>query len=126
MNYGKELMVKKIGMVILKETLVQIMISILLVFVTAFVVLKMSPAESVIRGMILSIYAIASFVGGNILGGVMEKRKFLWGMLAGAIYIGLIFLIAFCTKGSMMQGSVGLVKGIAVCLGCGMLGGMFG
>ena len=81
---------KKIAGLILKELLVQIILSTVLVVILAFIVFELSLGDGIIRIMILAIYGICSLVGGLILGKNIQKRKFLWGLVAGAIYIGLI------------------------------------
>lgn len=115
---------KNLAVTILKETLIQMIISVILVAVAAFVILKTSPSEGVVTTIVLVIYGISSFVGGFILGKVMDRRKFLWGMLAGAIYIGILLLVAFIVKGSFGVGTVNVVTGIIVSLISGMAGGM--
>lgn len=120
---GKE-MIKKIVGTMLKETLIQMIISVILIAVAAFVVLKISPSDAVIKVIILAIYAISAFAGGFIMGKVMETRKFLWGMAAGAVYIGIILLVAFIEKGSLNAGTVGVASGIITSLTGGTIGGM--
>lgn len=117
-------MVKKIVVSMLKETLIQMLISVVLLAVSAFVVLKISPSDTVIRVIILAIYAISTFVGGFILGKVMDRRKFLWGMTAGAVYIGIILLVAFTVKGSLNAGTISVASGIITALASGTIGGM--
>ncbi len=115
---------KKAVITILKETLIQMIISLILVAVAAFIILKISPSESAIKGIILVIYGISSFAGGFILGKVMDKRKFLWGTLAGAIYIGILLLISLSVNGSLGAGTIDLAVGIIVSLAAGTVGGM--
>lgn len=115
---------KKIAVTILKETLIQMLISVILIAVAAFVVLKISPSDAVVKVIILAIYAISSFVGGFILGKVMDRRKFLWGMASGAVYIAVILLVAFIVKGNLNAGTIGVVSGIITSMAGGTLGGM--
>ena len=82
---------KKVAVIFLKETLIQMIISTVLLALIAFVVLKISPSVATIKIMVLIIYGIASFCGGVIVGKVMESRKFVWGALAGLIYFAIIF-----------------------------------
>ena len=117
---------KKIIITIVKETLVQMVISVLLIAMAAFVVLRISPSESIIKGMILVIYGISALVGGIILGKVMEKRKFLWGAMAGGLYFVIILLVALAAKGSLSAGTIGITSGIIVSLAAGTIGGMLG
>ena len=113
---------KKIAGLILKELLVQIILSTVLVVILAFIVFELS----LIRIMILAIYGICSLVGGLILGKNIQKRKFLWGLVAGAIYIGLIMGISFIIRDETGGGAIGLGTGVAVALGFGTFGGMLG
>ena len=115
---------KKILFTIAKETLIQMIISVILIAMAAFVVLKISPSEMVIKVIILAVYAIAAFVGGFIMGRVMDKRKFLWGAAAGAIYIAIILLAAIIVKGSADARTIGVMSGIIVSLAAGTVGGM--
>ena len=71
--------------------------------------------------MILAIYGICSLVGGLILGKNIQKRKFLWGLVAGAIYIGLIMGISFIIRDETGGGAIGLGTGVAVALGLELL-----
>ena len=117
---------KKILLTVLKETLVQMIISVVLIAMAAFVVLRISPPESTIKIIILVIYAISALVGGIILGKVMEKRKFLWGALAGGLYFAIILLVALIVKGSPDAGTIGITSGIIVSIAAGTIGGMIG
>lgn len=117
---------KKIAGLILKELLVQIILSTVLVVILAFIVFELSLGDGIIRIMILAIYGICSLVGGLILGKNIQKRKFLWGLVAGAIYIGLIMGISFIIRDETGGGAIGLGTGVAVALGFGTFGGMLG
>lgn len=115
---------KNLSLTILKETLIQMIISFVLVAIAAFVILKTSPSEGIVSVIVLVIYGISAFVGGYILGKVMNKRKFLWGALAGAIYIGILLIIALIVRGSVGDATINPATGIIVSLAAGMAGGM--
>ena len=100
--------------------------STVLVVILAFIVFELSLGDGIIRIMILAIYGICSLVGGLILGKNIQKRKFLWGLVAGAIYIGLIMGISFIIRDETGGGAIGLGTGVAVALGFGTFGGMLG
>ena len=117
---------KKIIKTIFKELLAQIVISITLIAIIAFAVWKIQPSESTIKVLVLAIYAIASFVGGMILGKVMEHREILWGTLAGMVYFGVILLIAFVVKGDVSSSTVGVTWGFVTSAIAGAIGGMLG
>ena len=50
---------KKVAVIFLKETLIQMIISTVLLALIAFVVLKISPSVATIKIMVLIIYGIA-------------------------------------------------------------------
>lgn len=114
---------KRVITIILKEIFLQMVISLVLVAICAFVMLKISPAENVLKIMIYGIYALSSFVGGVILGKVMEKRRFLWGALAGIIYIGIILLIS-ATGGRTESSILSATLAVTASVLSGMVGGM--
>lgn len=114
---------KRVITVLLKEIFLQMVISLVLVAICAFIVLKISLAENVLTIMIYAIYALASFVGGVFLGKVMEKRRFLWGALAGTIYIGVILLIS-ATGGRTESSTVSATLAAITSVLSGMVGGM--
>ena len=115
---------RKIAVTILKERWIQMIVSVLLLLVAAFLVLKMSPSDVVIKAIVIGIYAISSFVGGYIMGKVMNKRKFLWGMLAGIIYFAIIIAAALLSDGRINQGTVGISAGFIASAFGGTIGGM--
>ena len=53
---------KKVAVIFLKETLIQMIISTVLLALIAFVVLKISRSVATIKIMVLIIYGIASFL----------------------------------------------------------------
>ncbi len=107
-----------------KILLVEMVLSAILIFAAAFIVLKMTPTDQTITYFIIGIYALSSFAGGFTAGKAMGKQKFLWGFLAGALYVLLIVIIAFAVKGNITSGSIGLVKMIVPSLIGGTFGGM--
>ena len=72
---------KKIAGLILKELLVQIILSTVLVVILAFIVFKLSLGDGIIRIMILAIYGICSLIGGLILGKNIQRESFCGGLL---------------------------------------------
>ena len=114
----------KIVVAFLKETLIEMIISAVLLAVMSFIVLRMTPGIAVVKVLILAIYGISTFIGGYIMGKVMSKRKFLWGALAGVVYFAIIILVAFIVKGGVFAGTVGIASGLIVSISAGTIGGM--
>lgn len=113
---------KSVAMV--KILLAEIIVSVILILVAAYVVLKMSPPDEYISYLIIAIYVISSLFGGFIAGKIMGKRKFIWGFVAGALYVMVILGVTMVVKGNISSGTIGLMKMIIPALAGGMFGGM--
>ena len=70
-----------------------------------------------------AVYVLACFFGGLAAGKGGKKRKFLWGLLTGAIYFLVLFLLSWKT-GTERESIRSFLLAAALCLGGGMLGGM--
>ncbi len=108
----------------LKEILIQMIISAVLLACVSFIVLRMTPGMAVTKVLILVIYGISTFIGGYIIGKVMNKRKFVWGAISGIVYFAIIAIIAFIVKGGIDTGTVGIISGFIVSVAAGTIGGM--
>lgn len=114
----------RIVVTFLKEILIEMIISAVLLACVSFVVLRMTPSFAVTKILILGIYAISTFVGGFIIGKVMTKKKFVWGAISGIIYFMIIAITALIVKGGIDTGTVGIISGFVVSVVAGTLGGM--
>ena len=114
----------KIVVTFIKETLIEVLISTVLLAIISFIILKMMPGIAIVKIMILAVYCISTFVGGYIMGSVMNRRKFIWGALAGLVYFIIIFLGALIVKGEIPQGPIGVTEGLVASVLAGMIGGM--
>jgi putative membrane protein (TIGR04086 family) len=104
--------------------LVMLLISILLLLLLALLLYKMSLNESVVRIGIVVIYVIAGVAGGLVAGKTMKEKKYLWGLLAGAIYFVVLFAAGFALHGGLTAEPAGIFASLALCLASGMAGGM--
>lgn len=114
----------KIVVTFIKETLIEVLISTVLLAIISFIILKMMPGIAIVKIMILAVYCISTFAGGYIMGSVMNRRKFIWGALAGLVYFIIIFLGALIVKGEIPQGTIGVTEGLVASVLAGMIGGM--
>lgn len=108
----------------LKEILIEMIISAVLLACVSFVVLRMTPGFAVTKALILGIYGISTFIGGYIIGKVMTKKKIIWGAVSGILYFTIIAVIALIVKGGIDTGIVGIISGFVVSVAAGTLGGM--
>lgn len=116
--------VGKRGIILGKVLLAEAVVSGVLLLFAAYVSLKICPSDQTLNYFVMAIYAVSSFVGGIIAGKNMENRRFLWGLVAGGIYVFVIMLIALAVRGNVSSGTVGLLKLIIPSLLAGMAGGM--
>ena len=108
----------------LKTLLAAYIVTGLLLLLLTFLVYKFKVDEQMVTGGIVVIYIISTFVGGFIIGKLTQSRKFLWGMLVGGIYCGLLFLISYGVYREVDVNGLNTITTVLLCLGGGTLGGM--
>ncbi|MBR1567581.1 MAG: TIGR04086 family membrane protein [Lachnospiraceae bacterium] len=90
----------------------------------AFVIYKWNLPENIVNIVILAIYAVATFIGGLLIGKRMQERKFLWGLILGACYILIIYGVSLILSASLnMVSTTGILAAVLSIAG-GLLGGM--
>ena len=108
----------------LKSLLASYIMTGILLLILTLLVYKFELDEQTVVGGIVAIYAIATFVGGFIIGKITEVRKFLWGMAIGAIYVMLLFLISYGVYREFNTNGLNTMLSVMLCVGGGTLGGM--
>lgn len=108
----------------LKDLLLEMIVSFVLIVIVAFITLKISPSYNTIQILILATYAIATFIGGYVIGKVMGNRKFIWGAVSGTIYVAIIVLVSIIVNGEINSGTIGIIKLSLASIGGGTIGGM--
>lgn len=104
--------------------LVSMGVTVVLLLLLAVILLKLQPDLQLAEKGILLVYVLACFAGGWYAGRRSGKRKFLWGLLSGALYFLLLLAVSVLRTQPFECGI--LESGIAflLCIGAGMLGGM--
>ena len=74
--------------------------------------------------MIIVTYILSCFVGGFLSGKMMKNKKFLWGILVGLLYFGIMLLVSLAVNRQLDQTAANFVTTMMLCLLGGMLGGM--
>ena len=95
-----------------------------ILLVLALLLYKMGLSEENVNAGIILTYVISTFSGGFVIGKLMGKRKFLWGLLAGVAYFVLLLLISLGVYHSLQGAMMNLLTTFFLCAGGGMLGGM--
>ena len=89
-----------------------------------FLVYKFELDEQVVVAGIVAIYVVATFMGGYIIGKLTAIKKFVWGMVVGAIYFALLFLISYGVYREFNTNGISAITTAILCIGGGTLGGM--
>lgn len=97
----------------------------MLLLLLAFFMYRTEPAEPVVGGAIIAIYILSGFLGGFLIGKRAGVRKYLWGLLLGALYYGVLLLVGALLHGGMQTDPVQIGSTMALCLLSAMAGGMF-
>lgn len=96
----------------------------ILLLILTLLLYKLNLSEENVNAGIILIYVISTFAGGFVMGKLAGVRKFLWGLLAGALYFVLLILISFGIYRTIQSDAVSLSTTFLLCAGGGMLGGM--
>ena len=93
-------------------------------FVMSLVVYKMHGEETGIGICVYITYIIVNFAGGFIFGKVMDKRKYLFGLITGALYFLTLMIISAIITGGVELAEMKAGLTLLSCVLSGMFGGM--
>ena len=96
----------------------------ILLLLLAFLMYKMDLAEPVVNGAIIAIYIIAGFFGSFLMGKKAGVKKYLWGLLMGALYYGVLLLVGVILHQGLDAEPVQLLSTMMLCLLSATAGGM--
>ena len=109
---------------ILKALLACYLVTGMLLLLLAFLLYRFDLSEQMVTIGIVATYAISTLVGGFIAGKIKQERKFLWGLVMGAIYFLLLMMISLGVYREISQQGSNLLTTVLLCVGGGMIGGM--
>lgn len=109
---------------VLKSLLASYIVTGLLLLGLTFLVYKFEFDEQKVLVGIIAIYVISTFVGGFIIGKLMKVKKFIWGMIIGAIYFVLLLAISYGVYREFNTNGLNVLTTFILCIGGGMFGGM--
>lgn len=99
-------------------------ISVVVLLALAFLMYRWDVSEGIVRGGILFAYVVSCFVAGSIISRKWTARRYLWGMLAGAAYFIILWLVSMVGNRQVFSGFPSIVPTMLLCVFGGMLGGM--
>lgn len=95
-----------------------------LLLLLAFILYRFGLSEKVVSVCIIAIYIAVTFLAGLLAGKREGKRKFLWGLIMGALYFGILAVVSLVVNKGVEDVAGNMVTVFFLCAGSGMLGGM--
>lgn len=109
---------------LLKSLVISYAVTGVMLLIIAFSLYKFGISENTITILITAVYVIASFAGGFAVGKMVGEKKFIWGLVLGALYAAIIMIVSFAVNGTINFSATSALYQMVLCIGGGMLGGM--
>lgn len=109
---------------VIKALLCSYVVTGIMLLILTLLLYKLELKEEIVKIGILATYVLSSFVGGTIIGRTAGTRKFLWGLILGVLYFGLLVLVAAGVNRGVEGNWTNLATTFLLCAGGGMIGGM--
>lgn len=110
--------------IILKGILLAYVITGGMLLLLALLLYKCNLSEQLVNVGIIAAYVLSVLAAGFYAGKKMKSRRYLWGLLAGAVYFALLLIVSLIVNREFSSAQGGFLTTMLICLGGGMLGGM--
>ena len=105
---------------------VAVLVTILLLLLVTILIYNTDISGTVSGILMVAIYVLGPFSGAFVLGKMMKKKRFLWGMLLGVIYFAVFVLVSVLTAEAETVPEIrDYIQVLLAVLPGGILGGMF-
>lgn len=105
------------------STLAAILVTAILLVISAFLLEKMGLSAEQSNLLIYAVYIISALVAGIVAGKWQREKKFMWGALAGIVWLVVVFAVSVAMNGFAIDAKE-LFPALICMVGGGMLGGM--
>lgn len=95
-----------------------------LLLLLAFMLYRFGLSEKVVSICIIMVYIIVTFLAGLLAGKREGKRKYLWGLVMGVLYFGILVAVSLVVNKGVEDVAGNMMTVFFLCAGSGMLGGM--
>lgn len=109
---------------IIKALMAAYVITGVLLLLLAFVLYKFELDEGKVTLGIIGVYIVSCLVGGLIVGKRIGTRRFIWGLIVGAVYFLILTGVSMAVNRSLDGNAGSFLSTMVMCMGGGMLGGM--
>lgn len=103
---------------------VMYLLSAFILMILAGVMLKNTMGAEFVSAGVIVTYVVSCLLGGLCMGQYMGKHKFVWGILIGICYFGILFLVGRAIFHTGIQTDIQFISSFLICMVAGMLGGM--
>lgn len=110
-------------LVLIRSLLISYVATAAMLLLMALLLFKLELNEDKVSMGMTAVYAISCFLGGFAAGKGGRNRRFLWGLLTGALYFIMLLAVSF-GMGSTGENALSMVTVGVLCMGGGMIGGM--
>lgn len=114
----------RIPAVLLKSLLVSYLAAGALLLILALLLYRMQLSQQAVSIGILVIYAVTAGLSGWLSGKGLQDRRFLWGLLTGSLYFGVLAVLTLIVNHGFKDVGNHFFTTLIICSGAGMLGGM--
>ena len=95
-----------------------------LLLLLAFILYRFGLSEKVVSVCIIAIYIVVTFLAGLLAGKKEGRKKFLWGLVMGVLYFGILAAVSLVVNKGVEDVAGNMLTVFFLCAGSGMLGGM--
>lgn len=107
-----------------KGVIIAYAVSAVVLLILAFLMFQWNVGDEIIRGGVVFAYVISCFIYGILVSGQHAGKKYLWGILAGAVYYVILLIVSMIWNRAVFTSIPGILPALFLCLAGGMLGGM--
>ncbi|MDO4169845.1 MAG: TIGR04086 family membrane protein [Lachnospiraceae bacterium] len=114
----------KKGIRLLQGLFLSYIITGIILVIFAFLLYKMEWGEKSLHMGIIATYIISTVIGGFYVGRKVKTQRLIFGFLFGALYIGVIILVASLLYPNHVLFSKNFLSVVCMCMSGGILGGI--
>lgn len=115
---------KQTGIYLCKGLLFSSLLMTLFLLLLAFLMMQTGWNDSVMFPLLITSFCLSSFIGGRYFAKHAQSRRFLWGILFGAVFFLLYLLVSYALSPQEAFFSDNTSMFLLCSLGLGCVGGM--
>lgn len=97
--------------------------TLILITLIALLMDKVGLSQNQVSIAIYAVYLLSAFAAGITAGKLQKEKKFVWGAIAGILWVCVVLLASVCMHGGKVDGKAAFTAFLCM-TGGGMLGGM--